>query len=99
MIPGGATDLARINGGADLQMQLNVLLAGQRVDVVLFALTSSLGNLACNVAETEAEAGTFASTVLGDMLNYVALNYADARAQIAIARQQAATNSGARQRQ
>lgn len=82
-IPGGLTDQVAKAGGADLRDQLDALLGYQPADVVMFALVDVFGRFLIGISETEGEAETAIDVIAADLRNFVALNHAEGRRQIA----------------
>lgn len=75
MIPGGPTDAVAKSGGHALYLQLATLLAGHRMDHVIYALTRELGGVGIIMGETIEEARKCVDILAGDAKNIVNLNF------------------------
>lgn len=85
MVQGGVTHRVATAGGDELSRKLQLLLAGERVDVAMFALINAVGILAILASEDEASAIALIHVLADDVKNHVSLNDAEVRQQLASA--------------
>ncbi len=77
MVPGGATERVKKDGGEELYISLQMALAGHSVPQVIYALTRSTSSAVLFAADTEEAAVELIERMATDAINELRLNWAD----------------------
>lgn len=75
LIPGGRTEQVANTGGDALRLQLATLVAGHRLDHVVYAMTTELGGIALLLGDTMDEAKGMIDVMARDAKNLLELNW------------------------
>ena len=86
MVPGGPTNRAAQNGGQELYIKLQLLLAGEAMPVAMFALIETLGAIAIELGTTKEESKATVDLIAGDAKNFIDLNFDEVSADVALNR-------------